>query len=126
MGEVVPEESPCEVDLKLVAALIATELNRSDAQRFARDVPHVCRRQLAFLPYAPKFKTSRGAYLRRAIEEDFGVPAAVCPPPGFKRSSKKPLKKLFDKGALKNCSPPTTRKPVKATRIAFTARIWSF
>jgi hypothetical protein len=63
-------------DLDLIAALVAADLNRGDATRFASDRPEVCRRQLAYLPFIEKFKTSRGAYLRRAIEGDFGPPAA--------------------------------------------------
>lgn len=67
------DESALERDLE--RKLIEAQLNRADAQRFARDVPDVCRRQLAFLPFVGKFKTSQGAYLRRAIEGDFGPPA---------------------------------------------------
>jgi hypothetical protein len=60
---------------ELVNSLVAAELNRSDAERFAREKPESCRQQLAYLPFVEKFKTSRGAYLRRAIEGDFGPPA---------------------------------------------------
>lgn len=62
-------------DRDLERKLIEAQLNRADAERFARDVPDVCQRQLAFLPFVGKFKTSQGAYLRRAIEGDFGPPA---------------------------------------------------
>ena len=65
-----------EPDVTLVAELVAADLNRKDAERFACDCPEVCRRQLDFLPFVEKFKTSRGAYLRRAIEGDFGPPHA--------------------------------------------------
>jgi len=61
---------------ELIALLIAADLNRSDAERFAREQPMVCRRQLEYLPFVKEFKSSRGAYLRRAIEGDFGAPAA--------------------------------------------------
>ena len=64
------------LDAALVDAMVAMDLNRGDAVRFARALPEVCRRQLEFLPFVDKFKTSRGAYLRRAIEGDFGPPAA--------------------------------------------------
>jgi len=64
--------------LDLTERLVAAELNRGDAERFAGEKPEVCRRQLAFLPYVEKFKTSRGAYLRRAIEGDYGPPAAYA------------------------------------------------
>ena len=59
---------------KLIQALREAELNRSDAERFAREKPAECRRQLEFLPHVREFKTGRGAYLRRAIEEDYGPP----------------------------------------------------
>lgn len=70
------EEAQEKAQLALVAALVAADLNRSDAERFAREQADVCRRQLTYLPHVEKFKTSRGAYLRRAIESDFGPPAA--------------------------------------------------
>lgn len=75
-GQVIPAEADVETDHELVTALVGADLNRSDAQRFAREQPDVCRRQLEFLPFVEKFKTSRGAYLRRAIEGDFSPPAA--------------------------------------------------
>lgn len=75
-----PDERPIEQGERqidaLIKDLIAADLNRSDAVSLAREKPEVCRRQLEFLPYVEKFKTSRGAYLRRAIEEDFGPTAA--------------------------------------------------
>ncbi len=64
-----------EPEQTLVEQLVAAQLNRGDAERFARDLPDVCRRQLAYLPFVAGFKTSQGAYLRRAIEGDFGPPA---------------------------------------------------
>jgi hypothetical protein len=60
---------------QLIERLVAAELNRSDAERFAAERPEVCERQLEFLSYVKEFKTSQGAYLRRAIENDFGPPA---------------------------------------------------
>lgn len=62
----------------LVEELVAAQLNRSDAERWAAERPEVCRRQLEFLPFVEKFKSSQGAYLRRAIEEDYGPPAAYA------------------------------------------------
>lgn len=61
---------------ELIALLISADLNRGDAERFAREQPEVCRRQLEYLPFVKEFKSSRGAYLRRAIEGAFGAPAA--------------------------------------------------
>lgn len=58
----------------LVEQLVANELNRSDAERLAREKPDECRRQLTYLPFVPEFKSTRGAYLRAAIEGGFGPP----------------------------------------------------
>lgn len=55
---------------------MSADLNRGDAERFAAQQPDVCLRQLDYLPFVEKFKSSRGAYLRRAIEGDFSPPAA--------------------------------------------------
>lgn len=63
---------------ELIALLVEADLNRSDAERFARERPEVCRRQLEYLPHVKEFKSSRGAYLRRAIEGDFGAPTAYA------------------------------------------------
>ena len=81
-----PQEVPTEttpvavpealVDSGLVEALAAAGLNRASAERFARERPDECRRQLAYLPYVTEFKSSRGAYLRSAIEQGFAPPAA--------------------------------------------------
>ena len=60
----------------LIEQLVSAELNRGDAERLAREKPDECRRQLEFLPHVKEFKTSRGAYLRRAIEEGYGPPKA--------------------------------------------------
>ena len=62
----------------LVAQLVAADLNRETAERFARERPDECRRQLAYLPFVTEFKSSRGAYLRRAIEQGFAPPAAYA------------------------------------------------
>jgi hypothetical protein len=61
----------------LVAELIAHDLNRVDAVRFAREKPEECRRQLTYLAYRTgEFRTGKGAYLRRAIEDGFAPPKA--------------------------------------------------
>lgn len=63
---------------ELIALLVGADLNRGDAERFAREQPDVCRKQLEYLPFVREFKSSRGAYLRRAIEGDFAAPAAYA------------------------------------------------
>ncbi len=49
-------------------------MNRSDALRLARDFPDECERQLEFLPFVSEFRSSKGAYLRAAIEQGFSPP----------------------------------------------------
>ncbi len=63
---------------ELIECLVAADLNRADAERFACESPGVCRRQLEYLPFVSEFKSSRGAYLRRAIEGEFGPPASYA------------------------------------------------
>lgn len=76
--ETPPEEAKkVAPDSALVTALAEAGLNRADARRLAREQPDECRRQLAFLPYVGEFRSSRGAYLRTAIEQGF------APPPGW-------------------------------------------
>lgn len=58
----------------LVLDLVDAGLNRADALRLAEAEPDECRRQLAYLPHVAGFKTSRGAYLRAAIEQGFAPP----------------------------------------------------
>jgi len=61
-------------DSKLVEELVANELNRGDAERLALERPGECRRQLDYLGSVTEFKSSKGAYLRSAIEQGYGPP----------------------------------------------------
>lgn len=73
------QEKPEETDARTIALieqLVDAGLNRSTAAQFAREKPEECHRQLEFLPFVTTFKSSRGAYLRRAIEEEYGPPRA--------------------------------------------------
>jgi hypothetical protein len=63
-----------EPDRELVEQLVGQELNRADAERLAREKPDECRRQLEHLELVTEFKSSRGAYLRAAIEGGYGPP----------------------------------------------------
>jgi hypothetical protein len=70
-----PQSHPTEfddADQALVEALVNAQLNRWDAERLVRDRSEVCRVQLAYLPYVTEFTSSQGAYLRTAIEREFG------------------------------------------------------
>lgn len=72
-----PSEPLLSTAAALVEELVSQELNRSDALRLAAEKPEECRRQLAYLPYKTgEFRSSKGAYLRRAIEEGFAPPQA--------------------------------------------------
>ena len=74
------KEPKAAQDIALIAALVDSGLNRVDAENFSHQYPDECRRQLEYLPYMADFKTSRGAYLRRAIEQGYG------PPPGYEKA----------------------------------------
>ena len=60
---------------ELVEALVLAGVGRSAAEKLAGERPEESLRQLEFLPYVPVFKSSKGAYLRKAIEEGYGPPA---------------------------------------------------
>lgn len=66
----------------LVEDLIAAGLGKADARRLAQAHPDECRRQLAFLPFIAAFRSSKGAYLRAAIEQEYG------PPKGYEEAQK--------------------------------------
>jgi hypothetical protein len=76
-----PPEKPSP-DPELVAQLVAADLNRADALRLATASPDECRCQLGFLPYIAEFTSSKGAYLRTAIEQGF------APPPAYEREQR--------------------------------------
>lgn len=65
----------------LIAELVSRDMNREDAVRLAQAKPDECRRQLAYLPYkAGELRGSPGAWLRCAIEGEYG------PPAGYRRA----------------------------------------
>ncbi len=64
---------PHEDTNPLVEQLMAAELNRGDAERFAREKPEEARRQLDYLPYKKDLENP-GAYLRAAIEGGYTAP----------------------------------------------------
>ena len=83
VGKPVLDPSPQQlrlpgVDAALVEELVASELNRADAERLVADKTQECRRQLEYLPFVKEFTTSKGAYLRRAIEQGWGPPPAYA------------------------------------------------
>ncbi len=76
----VPQESkpdaattPTEA-LDLTGQLTAHGLAKGAAAIYAKANPDECRRQLEYLPYVTEFKSSKGAYLRKAIEDGYGPP----------------------------------------------------
>lgn len=78
----------------LARRLMAEGVNKADAERLAREKPDECRRQLEFLPFVQKFRTSKGAWLRSAVEGKYG------PPPGYQ--SAKPAVAVPGAGNEKN------------------------
>lgn len=80
-----PEETNTVLDTKtllLKEQLMAHGLGKAAAQQYAQAKPEECRRQLDCLPYVTEFKSSKGAYLRSAIEEGYG------PPKGYEEAKK--------------------------------------
>jgi hypothetical protein len=71
-----PEEEGRSAVKTLIEKLVEQGVNRVDAKRLARENPEECMRQLEYLPFVTEFRTSRGAYLRSAIEKGFGAPVA--------------------------------------------------
>lgn len=58
----------------LVCELVSHGVSRTAAERYAREKPEDCRRQLEYLPFAT-FRTTKGAYLANAIRDAYGPPA---------------------------------------------------
>ncbi len=68
---------PQEAELKLlVDALLERGMGKIVARRLVREHPEEVRRQLEYLPHA-EVKSTPAAYLRKAIEEGWGPPAAL-------------------------------------------------
>ena len=78
-GEPTPNAEEIE---RVLALLVAEGVNRGDARRLATTDITECQRQLTYLPFVPEFKSSRGAYLRTAIEQGFAAPI------GFSKAEK--------------------------------------
>lgn len=74
--------SPGDETLALAGQLTAHGLGSGAAAIYAKAKPEECRRQLDYLPYVTTFKSSKGAYLRSAIEEGYG------PPKGYEEAKK--------------------------------------
>ncbi len=68
--------------LALINQLVTHGLGQGAAAIYAKANPEECRRQLDYLPYVVEFKSSKGAYLRRAIEDGYG------PPKGYEEAKK--------------------------------------
>ena len=100
------KEAPDAATAALIAELTAADLNREVAERYARERPEESRRQLSYLPFVTEFTTSRGAYLRRAIEQGF------APPRGFVQQQKE------HDDRRKKRSETELRKAAEAARMA--------
>ncbi|MCC6485540.1 MAG: hypothetical protein IT209_11895 [Armatimonadetes bacterium] len=69
-------ESVSEQHQNLERQLIDNGVNRKEAVRLVAAYTEECRRQLTYLPFVTRFRSTRGAYLRSAIEQGFGAPKA--------------------------------------------------
>jgi len=101
-----PEEQPSlsngEKALQaLVSDLVGAGLNRSTAERFAQEKPEECRTQLSYLSYVTEFKTSQGAYLRRAIEQGFTAPPILQRQKAEEEASRKKVEETARRNARK-------------------------
>lgn len=74
---------------ELIDSLVEQGLNKFDAIRLSDSNPEECARQLKYLPFVRSFKTSKGAYLRTAIEREFGAPAGFSEHTSPKQEPKK-------------------------------------
>lgn len=61
---------------ELQRQLVENGVNRKDAARLAANFPEESRTQLSYLPFVTEFKSTKGAYLRSAIEQGFAAPKA--------------------------------------------------
>ena len=75
-------EAPDAQVLALTDQLMAHGMGQGAAALYAKAKPDECRRQLEYLPHITEFKSSKGAYLRSAIEEGYG------PPKGYEEAKK--------------------------------------
>jgi hypothetical protein len=67
------EERPPAAADSLAQELIAQGVSRSVAARLVLEKPEVCRRYLAYLPFA-EIRTTKGAWLANAIRDEYGPP----------------------------------------------------
>ena len=68
----------------LISDLVKHGVSRRVAERLSREKPEVCKRCLSYLPFA-KIRTTSGAWLATAIEQEFGPPEAFIRAEGSKR-----------------------------------------
>jgi hypothetical protein len=111
VSQVYTEQRPVPPDQTelstLVEELAIAGLNRGDAERLAQERAEECRKQLVYLPFVEEFKSSPGAYLRRAIEQGFAPPIAYT-----KQKQAEEARKRTEEEALRK----------KATQRALLAR----
>jgi hypothetical protein len=72
----ISEDSHKPADRELQRLLIENGVNKKDASRLASMFPEECTRQLVYMPFMTNFKSTKGAYLRTAIEQGFSAPKA--------------------------------------------------
>jgi len=76
-GQETDQETAAATDAaaELILELVKHGVSRRVADRQARAKPEVCKRCLSYLPFA-KIRTTSGAWLATAIEQEFGPPEA--------------------------------------------------
>ena len=103
----VSSDSIPSADRKLQLQLIENGVNKRDASRLASEFPEECRRQLAYIPFVTDFKSTKGAYLRSAIEQGFSAPK------NYLEEEKKKLETLKHKELLQSKEAQKAQTEVK-------------
>ncbi|MFO0935115.1 MAG: replication protein [Gemmataceae bacterium] len=78
-------DSKSDAAAELILELVKHGVGKRVAEKLARTKPDVCKRCLSYLPYA-KIRSTNGAWLAAAIEQEFGPPAAFVE---FEKSQKR-------------------------------------
>ncbi|WP_395146379.1 hypothetical protein [Armatimonas sp.] len=65
---------PHIADEALVERLVEAGVGKLVARKLAAELPEECKHQLEYLPFAENIKSTKGAYLRTAIEQGFSPP----------------------------------------------------
>lgn len=80
---------------ELISELVKHGVSRRVAERHATAKPEVCKRCLSYLPFA-RIRTTSGAWLATAIEQEFGPPEAFIKAEDAKKRKRAPVSSTQD------------------------------